>query len=398
MTTLVLLTALSVLSLNMFLPSLPAMAISFDVDYETISLSIAGYLAVTAILQLLIGPLSDRFGRRPVLMATLVVFVLASVGCVFAEDVWTFLLFRVGQGAIISGWILSLAAVRDTRPESEAASLIGYITMAMAIAPMVGPMIGGLLDQMFGWRSNFILFISLGAVLLTICLADFGETNREKSDTFAVQFLAYPELFRSRRFWGYSLCLASSSSMFYAFLAGIPLVAVIVLDMSSSEIGFYMGTITAGFMFGSFLSGRYAGRYALTSMIITGRILACAGLATGIVLLAYGWVNVFSIFGAAILAGAGNGLTMPSASTGAMSVRAGLTGSAAGLSGALTVAAGAFITSATGFVLTGKGAALTLLAIMFGLAFTGLLAAIYVRALDKREERLSSARSEGSAG
>lgn len=388
-TTLVLLTALTVLSLNMFLPSLPAMASSFDTSYEVISLSIAGYLAVTAVLQLIIGPMSDRFGRRPVLLVTLAIFVIASLGCVLATDITTFLLFRMGQAVVISGWVLSLASVRDTKPEQQAASLIGYITMAMAIAPMIGPMVGGALDELFGWQSNFVLFTALGAALLLLSIIDFGETNFSRSETFGAQFRAYPELVRSRRFWGFSVCMASSSSMFYAFLAGVPLVAVTSLDLSTAEIGFYMGTITAGFMFGSFLSGRLSGRNALTTMIISGRIVAIVGLVTGMLLLMFGWLNVLTVFGAAVVAGAGNGVTMPSANSGAMSVRPGLTGSAAGLSGALSVAAGAVVTSLTGAALSdGRDTAFLMLAIMFALATLGLLAGFYVRELDRREGRL----------
>lgn len=108
-----LLTGLSVLALNMFLPSLPNIVDSLDADYALVSLSIAGYLAMTAGLQLFIGPLSDRFGRRPVLLASIALFIVASAGCALATNIWVFLAFRVLQGAIISGYTLSLAVIRD---------------------------------------------------------------------------------------------------------------------------------------------------------------------------------------------------------------------------------------------------------------------------------------------
>ena len=185
MLTLVLLTALSVLSLNMFLPSLSNMAQDFQTDYALVNLSIAGYLAITAVLQLIMGPLSDRYGRRPVLLAGLAIFVLASLGCALATDIWIFLGFRILQGAIISGAALSSAVVRDMVPAREAASLMGYIAMAMAIAPMLGPMFGGALDQLFGWRASFWAFVGLGAAVLVLCWVDLGETNNAPSDTFA---------------------------------------------------------------------------------------------------------------------------------------------------------------------------------------------------------------------
>ncbi len=256
--TLVLLSALSVLSLNMFLPSLSNIAEAFQADYALVNLSVAGYAGMTAVLQLIMGPLSDRFGRRPVLLVGLAIFILASLGCLLATNIWVFLLFRMLQGAIICGWVLSNAVIRDLVPAQEAASLMGYLAMAWAVAPMLGPMFGGALDELFGWRASFLAFVGFGVAILGLCWVDLGETNKAPSDTFMKQFQTYPELFRSRRFWGYSLCMAFSTGAFYAFLSGIPLVAQTVFELPPARLGVYMGTITAGFFLGSFLSGRYA--------------------------------------------------------------------------------------------------------------------------------------------
>ena len=183
--TLILLTALSTLSLNMFLPSLSNMARDFQTEYALVNLSIAGYLAVTAVLQLVIGPLSDRYGRRPVLLTAMAIFVMASLGCALATNIWVFLGFRVLQGAVIAGWALSQAAIRDMVPAQEAASLMGYVAMAMAVAPMLGPMLGGVLDEIFGWRASFLTFTGLGAALFILCWVDLGETNTRPSETAA---------------------------------------------------------------------------------------------------------------------------------------------------------------------------------------------------------------------
>jgi len=133
--TLVLLSGLSVVSLNMFLPSLSNIAAEFQTSYRLLaSVSIAGYAAMTTVLQLLIGPLSDRVGRRPVVLVSLVIFVVASLGCLLALDVWAFLLFRTMQAAIVSGFALSRVIIRDTEPAQKAASLMGYLSIAWAIA------------------------------------------------------------------------------------------------------------------------------------------------------------------------------------------------------------------------------------------------------------------------
>ena len=288
------------------------------------------------------------------------------------------------QGAIICGWVVSNAAIRDMVPPRQAASLLGYLAMAWAVAPMLGPMVGGALDELFGWRANFWALFALGLGLLGLCWANLGETNRTPSPTIAKQFRAYPALFRSRRFWGYALCMAFSTGAFYAFLGGAPLVAVTLLGLSPAALGFYMGTITAGFVLGSFLAGRYGKRYPLTTVMIAGRVVACAGLVAGLGFVTAGLVNTVTLFGATMCVGLGNGLTMPSSSAGAMSVRPDLAGSASGLAGAMTVGGGALLSSATGAVVT-EGGAYGLLGMMLFSSLMALAAALYVRWIDRRE-------------
>ncbi len=240
--TLVLLNGLSAASLNMFLPSLSNIAADFQAGYGLLaSASIAGYAGMTTVLQLLIGPLSDRVGRRPVILVSFAIFVLASLGCLLARDVWTFLLFRTMQAAIVSGFVLSRVIIRDTEAAQKAASLMGYLSVAWAIAPMLAPMLGGAFDQLFGWRANFWAFLGFGVGMLALCWIDLGETNKNPSDTFTKQFKAFPSLFRSRRFWGYSLCMAFSMGALYAFLAAAPLVATTVFQMSPATLGFLYG-------------------------------------------------------------------------------------------------------------------------------------------------------------
>ncbi len=385
--TLILLAGLSVLSLNMFLPSLSNMAAEFRVSYSLVSLSIAGYLAVTAVLQLIIGPLSDRFGRRPVMLVGLAVFTAASLVCAMTSDIWVFLAFRVLQGGVVAGWGVSLAVIRDTAPPQEAASKIGYVSMAMAVAPMLGPMIGGGLDALFGWRASFLVYAGIGAAVFALCWVDLGETNTTRSETFAKQFQAYPALFGSRRYWGYALCTVFSRGAFYAFLAGSPLVAVAMLGLSPAELGVYIGSITAGYGLGSFLSGRYAKRFPLTTMMIAGRIVGCAGLVAGLALFLAGFGHALTLFGATVFVGIGNGLTMPSCSAGTMSVRPKLAGSAAGLAGALTVGGGAVLTSITAVIVTGETGAYALLGMMLACTVLALVAALSVRRVDRMEER-----------
>jgi Bcr/CflA subfamily drug resistance transporter len=381
--TLVFASALAVLSLNMFLPSLPQMAEDFSTDYAVVNLSVALYLIVSGVLQLIMGPLSDRFGRRPLMLVSLAIFALASIGCVLAETVWVFLGFRMLQGAAIAGQVISRAAIRDMYDPKEAASKLGYVTMSMALAPMLGPMLGGQLDILFGWRSSFLLYALMGLGMVVLLWADLGETNTTRSATFGAQMRQYPLLFASRRFWGYALCASFSIGAFYAFITGAPLVAASWFDLNPAQLGLGIGIITGGFMLGNYVTGRMAAHAGLTTLILLGRIVATLGPAGGLLLFWSGAGSVWVFFGSAILVGFGNGLTVANATVGVMSVRAGLAGSASGLSGALTVALGALLTTATGTLVQAANAPYLVLGMMAAASFLGLVCILYVRWLDR---------------
>jgi len=167
--TLVLMAALGALNMNVFLPSLPGMARYFNADYALVQLTVSAYLAGTAFLQIFIGPLSDRFGRRPVMLVSIWLFLGATLICVFAPTIEILLIGRVLQAVVVAGLVLSRAIVRDIVGPAQAASMIGYVTMGMTLVPMVGPALGGFLDQMFGWQANFILTFLFGVMVLIVC-------------------------------------------------------------------------------------------------------------------------------------------------------------------------------------------------------------------------------------
>jgi DHA1 family bicyclomycin/chloramphenicol resistance-like MFS transporter len=353
--TLVLLAGVSALNLNIILPSLPGIAAHFDADYGVVALAISAYLGLTAVLQLFLGPLSDRFGRRPVILGCLAVFLVATVGCMLAPSVEAFLAFRLLQASVAAGIALSRAIVRDMVPAERAASMIGYVTMGMSLVPMIAPMIGGLLDQAFGWQSVFGFTLAFGLAALALIWADLGETNLAPSESLAAQFRAYPDLFRSRRFWGYSLTATLASGAFFAFLGGGPWVASELLGMSPSSLGLHFGFVAAGYMLGNFLSGRYAQAMGMNRMMLAGSIVSTVGIALAQGLFALGLATPLSFFAAIMVVGLGNGLMLPSANAGVVSVRPHLAGSASGLGpgrGAWPLLAIMFASSALSIVTT----------------------------------------------
>lgn len=381
LSTLILLSALAILPINFFLPSLPNMAAEFDVAYAIMGLSLAGYAGMSACLQLVLGPLSDRFGRRPVILWALAIFIVATIGCAMAPDAWTFLACRMVQAVVAPAYALSLASIRDTTSREQAAGQFGYLAMAWAVAPMLGPTVGGLLDEALGWRSCFYVLALFGAAVMALCWTDLHETNRTPSSTIAEQYRAYPELLGSKRFWAYCVCMAFSVGAFFAFLTGAPLAAA-AFNLTPAMLGLGMGSITGGFMLGSFLAGRLAGRIPDTTLLIAGRILACAGLLFGLVLYVGGIGHVLALFGPCLFVGMSNGLTQPSATSGAISVRSAHTGSAAGLAAALTVAGGSIVAAFAGAVLTEDNARYGMFLVMLASAVVALGAALLARHLE----------------
>ena len=376
--TLVLLAGLSALSMNIFLPSLPNMTEYFQTDYRLMQLSVALYLAMNAALQIVIGPISDRYGRRPVILWGIGIFLLMTLGCVLAPTAELFLAFRMAQAAIVAGMVLSRAVVRDMVPQDEAASMIGYVTMGMSLVPMVGPTIGGFLDEAFGWQANFAMLLVAGALVLALVWADLGETARPSQNSLLAQFREYPELFGSRRFWGYALSAAFSSGVFFAYLGGAPFVGSEVFGLSPAILGLYFGIAALGYMGGNYLSGRYSVRIGINLMILTGSLAVTAGLVISLLLFLMGATHPLAFFGLMIAVGLGNGMVLPNATAGMLSVRPHLAGTASGLGGTIMIGGGAGLSALTGAMLTPGSGVYPLLAIMLASSVSSILATGYV--------------------
>jgi DHA1 family bicyclomycin/chloramphenicol resistance-like MFS transporter len=376
--TLILMAGLAALSLNIFLPSLPSMAAYFGVDYGLMQLSVSLYLAMTAVIQIFIGPISDRFGRRPVMLAGIGIFTVATFGSLFAPNFEVFLACRMVQSIIASGFALSRAIVRDMVPADQAASMIGYVTMGMSLVPMVGPVIGGALDQAFGWQASFWLLAIGGCALFVLVWRDLGETATNRSASFGDQVRAYPALLRSQRFWGYCLGSAFASGAFFVFLGGAPFVGTRIYGMDPATLGLYFAAPAIGYMAGNFFSGRFSVRLGINRMMMLGALITTAGLGLLVLLELSGFASKVVFFGLMIPMGVGNGVLLPSANAGMLSVRPELAGSAAGLGGAITIAGGAALSVLAGMVLTEGGGAMPLILLMFTTSALSIVSGFWV--------------------
>ncbi len=386
--TLMAVSGLSVMSLNMFLPALPQIARDLDVSYAAATATVSGYLALTAVLQLILGPLSDRIGRRPVVLFAMGAFAVLSAVCALAQDFTTFLSARLLQGVVIAGSTMALAALRDTSDPTQAAKRISWVAMGMALGPMVGPVAGGILDTALGWRSIFWAMSAGGALCFLLCLLDFKETNLHRSRNFAEQARGYPALLSSGVFWAFSMSIVTGVGCFYIFVSGAPLVADREFGMSTAQLGFAIGVITLGFILGNYVSGRIAEQVGLGGMVLAGRATQVVAIGGNMGLLVMGVLEPPVFFGFMALVGFGNGLSNPSAHAGLMSVDPKLVGSAAGLSGAMVLAAGAVFTALSGAVLETGPPALTLLIAMGIVALGGLASGIAAYRLSRTYARV----------
>lgn len=376
--TLILLAGMSACVMNMFLPSLPAMAAHFETDYAVMQLSVAIYLGFSAILQIFVGPISDKYGRRPVVLWGLGVFMLATLGCIFATSIEVFLVFRLAQAAIATSMVLSRAAVRDMYAQDQAASMIGYVTMGMAVVPMISPAIGGILDEWFGWQAVFWALFVLGAGTWLLAWADMGETALPSDKSLTAQFREYPELLRSPRFWGYALAASFSSGAFFAYLGGAPFVGQVVFGMSPATLGFFFGAPAVGYFAGNFITGRYAMRFGADRLVMWGCFANAMGSTISLIIFELGFGTPFSFFGLMVLVGLGNGLVIPNATAGMLSVRPHLAGTASGLGGAIMIGGGAGLSAWVGILLTPKTGAFPLLWMMLITALLGLVSILLV--------------------
>ncbi len=385
--TLVLLAGLSALAMNVFLPSLPQMTAYFETEYRLMQLSVAIYLGVNAALQVVIGPVSDKLGRRPVILWGVALFMLATLGCIFATDVTLFLLFRMCQAVIVTAMVLSRAVVRDMVGQEEAASMIAYVTMGVAVVPMVGPVIGGALGELLGWKSIFWMLFLLGGAVFWLSWRDLGETSTASGLSLAAQFREYPELLKSPRFWGYALACALSSGAFFSYLGGAPFVGSEVYGLSPASLGVHFGAPAVGYFVGNWISGKFSARVGLNRMILWGSLLLATGLAAALLTFALtdgGSALIF--FGFMSLVGLGNGMTIPNATAGTLSVRPHLAGTASGLGGAIMIGGGAALSALAGALLQPGTGAWPLLWLMLS---TSVGSVISILLVIRRERRLA---------
>jgi MFS transporter, DHA1 family, multidrug resistance protein len=352
---LIIISMIGPLALNILMPSMPGLASALDASRSEVQLTLSLFLASQAVSQLFIGGLADRYGRRPVLLGSLALYVLACLAASFAASIQLLILARIVQAAgSTAGLALSRTIVRDLAPRDAAASMIGYVTMGMVIAPLLAPAVGGFIDDTFGWRMIFVFSLVIGIIALTLAYFRLVETRPGSISlqTTAEMLARSREVMQNRRFLGYALGSAFTSAAFFAFLGAAPYLVVEAMEMPKTAYGLWFVCLSGGYLIGNFCSGRFSEKLGGERMIFIGNVAGTLGMA---VLLALALVPVMhpaAIFGPCVLMSFGNGVLLPNAVAGAVSVDPKAAGAASGMVGFLQMGIGAVMSFIAGQVTT----------------------------------------------
>lgn len=331
--------AMQPIATDVYLASLPAIGEAFEAGASGAQLTLSMFFAGFALSQLIVGPLADRFGRRPIAIAGCTLYVGASLAGAFAPSLAVLLAARlvqaIGTCCVV---ICARAIVRDCHGPEQAAQVMSRALAWMALAPITGPLLGGLLEETFGWRANLIAIAAAGAVMLWFALRNLAETNRHRNpQATAPRELAstYALIIRSRTFLTYTFFATGTFCALYSFISGSPFVAIRVLGIAPREFGLLFGGVVIGFIVGAALGRRGLPRWGIAGTIRRGAILQASGGVTLLILALLDVQTVWSLMGPMFIILLGHGLVQPSSQMGAIGPFPRQAGAAAALGGFL---------------------------------------------------------------
>ena len=347
---LALITLSGTLAMHMFVPALPRAARELGASAGAMQGTVSIYILGLAVGQLAYGPLSDRYGRRPLLLAGLALYTVAGLAAALAPGVRTLLAARLVQAlGGCAGLALGRAMVRDTAAPEDAARRLALLNLMVTLGPGLAPLVGGALSEAYGWRSIFVALCGLGAANIWLTLRRLPETGQRRAGVSTASLAReYGRLLRSPAFLGYAVGGGCATTAMYAFFAVAPFVFVDELHRSPHEVGVYLALLVAGVSLGSVLASRLVARVAIERLLAwaSGAAVLAAFALLGVVL--GGAISVPLILGPMFVFTVGVGLASPMALTKAVGVNPKVIGSAAGLYGFAQMAVGALCTTLAG--------------------------------------------------
>lgn len=354
-----LLTALSVapsFTTHAFLPALPQIQQSFGVSTGVVQLTLSLAMVSIAAMTLIYGPMSDRYGRRPAVIAGMATFLAGSILCMLADSIWLLIAGRIIQvGGAAAGMVLARTIARDIYGSSDTARVLSYLIMATVVGSTLSPTIGGLLTDGLGWRSVFVTITVFSGVIAMAVLLFLRETNpdlgTDRGDTRIGDGIR--RLIRNSTFWGYALLSAMAMAIFFSFLAAAPYLMSDVLHQPARAYGLWFIGVSLSFMVGNYTSTRLLRRVHMNRLIETG-VFSCLAM----VIVSAGAMALLPLSPAVLFVPAGviallQGLIIANGMAGAMDADPGAAGAAAGLTTFLQMAISAVFAQIVGVLENG---------------------------------------------
>ncbi len=351
------LVAFQAISTDLYLASLPTMVQIFATTEAKVQLTLSVFLLGSALMQLAYGPISDRFGRRPVLRVAIALYVAASLACAAAPTIEALIFFRLMQAVgSCAGVTLGRAVARDLYAPVVAARVLAYMASAMAIAPIIGPMLGSWMTVHLGWQANFLFLAGFGAVCLVGLYTLLDETNLHP-DPHAIapkRILSnYASLLRDRVYVGYALAVTLAYCGIFCFISGSSFTLIDVLGLPTEYFGFCFGAAAAGYSVGALMAGRLIARFGIQPMVTTGTLISAVFGLLGALLAWAGIATVWAVLLPFVVVMVGIGFTLPAAIAGAIGPYPRMAGAAAAMVGFLQLGIAAAVGVGVGQILDG---------------------------------------------
>jgi DHA1 family bicyclomycin/chloramphenicol resistance-like MFS transporter len=333
--------ALQPLSTDVYLASLPHLVDYFDVSraavQQTLSLFVIGFAAA----QIVIGPLSDRYGRRPVLLAGLVLYVTASIICAAAGSILTLIVGRILQAiGCCTSVVIARAVVSDAYAQEDGARILARASSFMALVPLLGPIVGAWLQVSFGWRASFVLFTVVGLTIAALAWRRLHETHSRRDNNalrMSALIHAHRQILRAPAFWAYTLPGALSYASIFVFISGTSFALINVLDMPTQHFGYAWSVSVSGYLAGTMICRRLLGAWGIARTVSFGTTVAAVA---GVLFALAVWMGLWHwtvVVGGQFLVMFAHGINFPCAQAGAVAPFSRQAGTAVGLLGAITM-------------------------------------------------------------
>ena len=348
------LTALGQFSTGMYLPSMPSLAATLQTTPDMVNLTLSIFFASFAVAQLVYGPLSDRFGRRSTLLGGLVVYFAASVACTLAPTIETLIAARFLQAlGACAGPVLGRAVIRDVYGRERSTKVLATISLVFAVSPGVIPIVGGYLEEWFGWRSVFLTLSLLAAAVFVAAWWLLDETNRRPDRDAArpgTVLRTYARLLGNAEFLGYALAVALVFGGLMAYVAAAPFLFIETLGLAPRHFG-WIGVINGvGFLAGTLTAGRWSMALGIERTVLAGVLVAAVGGIAMTVVAATSGISLVAIIAPMILFLAGMALVFPAGTAGAMGPFPQAAGAASALMGFFQMAIAAVTSTTVGYL------------------------------------------------